>query len=230
MAGSFRLYAEPAGDLQLTVRPRLESWDAVGHPSQVALGQFVDHVEAVLAPVRSVDKPWAVLLVVGLSESVQLTSGGHDLDNYAFPIARRLGHAAIASMHVHKRRGTSLIGLETALPTAEPDRAGPCARRKLCLGDDEAMEGGARRPGLSGRSAAGTAWSAADASGVPRQPGAQLDHAVEAGDRCPRRHPRAPPATPFLTVRRPGGVARSASDAGRCDWLEGRDRRLVEER
>jgi hypothetical protein len=49
----------------------------------------------------------AVELVVGFSDGVALTDGGHDLDSYLFPVAQQLGPqrvAAIFGRKIHGRR------------------------------------------------------------------------------------------------------------------------------
>jgi hypothetical protein len=62
------LYRRPAGRMPLSVGPQLASWDRGGSPSQVRLGQFLDHAEAVATPAMAMeDGPFAVELTVGLS-------------------------------------------------------------------------------------------------------------------------------------------------------------------
>lgn len=81
--------------------PVLESWNASGHADQLRLSAFLDHVEA---SVTGIPKSHAVLeLHVGLPVSRSLTSGGGDLDNYLFPIARRLGPARFDAVFASKR-------------------------------------------------------------------------------------------------------------------------------
>ena len=62
------------------------------HPSQVKLARFLAHVDAIAGPVlATVSGRVAAELIVGFSDGVSLTDGGHDLDNYLFPVAQRLG-------------------------------------------------------------------------------------------------------------------------------------------
>ena len=69
----------------------LESWNAANHPDQLRLRDHLDKVAAQLG-VQS----WTTL-VLGLPEPLSLDSGGRNLDNYQFPVARRL--ALTASPH-----------------------------------------------------------------------------------------------------------------------------------
>lgn len=86
-----------------------------GHPDQVRLAQFLDHVEAVLEPdVSAIDTPLALRYDVGVPPERERFGGG-DLDNYAFPVARRLGPGRIASFRVSKRTGgTSTVAVGPA--------------------------------------------------------------------------------------------------------------------
>jgi len=102
------VYEEPSGlPVVLHVPPRLASWDAKGHPSQVALASYLDALEAGLGPLPAASRGRrAVKLSVGLG-SLPLTTGGRDLDNYAYPVAARLGAASIAAMFVEKHPGSA---------------------------------------------------------------------------------------------------------------------------
>jgi len=85
-------YRRPAGGVPLHVAPELASWDIAGSHGQVRLATFLDHLESVAAPLISqTSGPLVVELTVGLPSEVPLTSGGRDLDNYLYPVARRLG-------------------------------------------------------------------------------------------------------------------------------------------
>ena len=87
-------FAKPdAGMTALEIAPRLASWDAAGHPDQVALRAFLDHAEALFAPhLAQLTGPRALRLDIALPEHVELLDA-HDLDNYAFPLAARLTQA-----------------------------------------------------------------------------------------------------------------------------------------
>lgn len=113
------LYRRPAGRMSLSVGPQLASWDRGGSPSQVRLGRFLDHAEALAAPVMATgDGPFAVELTVGLSDHLPLTGGGRDLDNYLFPLAQRLGAMRIAAMFGKKVHGSSFLSIALAEPGA----------------------------------------------------------------------------------------------------------------
>jgi hypothetical protein len=104
------LYRRPTRREGLSVEPRLASWDVAGSPGQVRLGDFLDHAEAVAVPmIAAVDGLLAVELTVGLRGELALTDGGRDLDNYLFPLARRLGPARIAAMFGRKVHGPSSL-------------------------------------------------------------------------------------------------------------------------
>ena len=94
-----RVYCRPVGVMRQSVRPQLASWDRAGHPSQVRLGRFLAHVDAIAGPVlATVSGRVTVELIVGFSDGVSLIDGGHDLDNYLFPVAGRLGPQRIAAI------------------------------------------------------------------------------------------------------------------------------------
>ncbi|MEU6325507.1 hypothetical protein [Streptomyces sp. NPDC047009] len=102
------LLSPPAlAPVRLLVPPVLESWDAAGHPSRQRLGAYLDCVAA-LAPQAVVadGAPLALVLDVGLSREVALTSGGRDLDNYLFPLARRFGAGRFDAFFARKRHAT----------------------------------------------------------------------------------------------------------------------------
>jgi hypothetical protein len=51
MADMAMVYRRPVGVMRQSVKPQLASWDRVGHPSQVKLGRFLAHVDAIAGPV-----------------------------------------------------------------------------------------------------------------------------------------------------------------------------------
>src|SRR5690606_32912578 len=98
-----KVYRRPTDVVGLAVQPQLASWDKVGHHSQVSLEGFLAHVAAVAAPMMATaGELLAVDLTVGLPDTVPMTGGGRDLDNYLFPVAQRLGPARIAAMFGRK--------------------------------------------------------------------------------------------------------------------------------
>jgi hypothetical protein len=85
----------------------LESWNAADHPDQRRLRSYLDEVEALInACVPATSDHLALELIVGLRKTVDLLSGGRDLDNYVFPIARRAGPNADASAGNRRRSVT----------------------------------------------------------------------------------------------------------------------------
>jgi len=51
----------------------------------------------------------AAELIVGFSDGVCLADGGHDLDNYLFPVAQRLGRERVAAVFGRKIHGPSSL-------------------------------------------------------------------------------------------------------------------------
>src|SRR6266576_4809443 len=115
------VYRRPVGVMRQSGKPQLASWDRAGHPSQVKLGRFLAHVDTIARPVlAAVGGRVAAELIVGFSDGVSLTDGGHDLDNYLFPVAQRLGPERVAAIFGRKIHGPSSL----AVGPAQPDMAG----------------------------------------------------------------------------------------------------------
>ena len=97
-----RLFDRPSAQpIVLPVRPVLASWDASTSPSQKRL---VTYLETVRSLVDLGGGSGLVLeLVVGLPEEVSLDAGGHDLDNYLYPVAASLGPARFDAVFASKR-------------------------------------------------------------------------------------------------------------------------------
>jgi hypothetical protein len=118
------VFRRPTNPVALAVPPALESWDAADHPSQARLAAFLDRVETVAAPdVADVAGRVAFELVVGFDAAVPLDSGGRDLDNYLYPVARRLGPLRLAAAFGRKAHGPSTLAVGPA--EAEPAVAPP---------------------------------------------------------------------------------------------------------
>ena len=116
-----RVYRRPASAMRHSVKPQLASWDRAGHPSQVKLGRFLAHVDAIARPaLASVSGRVAAELIVGFSDGISLIDGGHDLDNYLFPVAQRLGPERLAAIFGRKIHGPSSL----AVGPAQPDTTG----------------------------------------------------------------------------------------------------------
>jgi hypothetical protein len=121
MTGMAMVYRRPAGVMRQSVKPQLASWDRAGHPSQVKLARFLAHVDAIAGPVLArVSGRVAAELIVGFSDGVCLIDGGHDLGNYLFPVAARLGPQRVAAIFGRKIHGPSSL----AVGPAHPDTPG----------------------------------------------------------------------------------------------------------
>ncbi|MEU4826864.1 hypothetical protein AB0H37_33735 [Actinomadura sp. NPDC023710] len=114
------MYAIPQTGQRLGVQPRLASWDATGHPSQIRLKKFLSEAEKMYRPqLNQLPDPLALRLDVGLTGTTPLLDQ-HDLDNYLFPLSTRLSRAtgrAFASVWGIKRHSPdSRLGVTTAIP------------------------------------------------------------------------------------------------------------------
>ncbi|WP_236654566.1 hypothetical protein, partial [Streptacidiphilus anmyonensis] len=96
----------------------LESWDAARHPAQQRLRMYIASVIPLFPEVANHDgAPLALALSVGLEDHIALTRGGHDLDNYLFPLARAFGAHRFSVFFAHKRHaGTSTLTIGCASP------------------------------------------------------------------------------------------------------------------
>ena len=113
------VYRRPAGSMRHSVKPQLASWNRAGHPSQVKLARFLAHVDAIAGPVLAASSGRVVAeLIVGFSDGVSLTDGGHDLDNYLFPVAQRVGPERVAAIFGRKIHGPSSLAVGPARPGA----------------------------------------------------------------------------------------------------------------
>jgi hypothetical protein len=119
------LFSPPAATpVRLSQPPVLESWDASGHPNQQRLRAYLDSVAALVDPALTVGGTHlALALDVGLADRIALTRGGHDLDNYLFPLARRFGAGRFDAVFARKRHAAfSTIAVGPATPPGA-DRA-----------------------------------------------------------------------------------------------------------
>src|SRR5262245_66058728 len=67
------VYRRPVGVMRQSVKPQLASWERAGHPSQVKLGRFLAHVDAIAGPVlATVRGRVAAELPMGFSDDVSL--------------------------------------------------------------------------------------------------------------------------------------------------------------
>jgi len=193
------VYRRPVGVMRQSVKPQLASWDRAGHPSQVKLARFLAYVDGIAGPVlATVSGRVAAELIVGFSDGASLIEGGHDLDNYLFPVAQRLGPERVAAIFGRKIHGPSSLAVGPAQPdTAEATpqfstrMAGSYERRewKQKLHDRLAVQAATIDPGPVGLKIALTTG-----------PGRKLGQPLEAAHRClrpragRRPHPAVPPA------------------------------------
>lgn len=113
---SFRFYERPTGKvLELSVAPRLASWDAGVHSSQIALKEYLQAVSELVEAPTLPDSGLALMLSVGLEAGVDPTGGGRDLDNYLFPLAQHLGSQRFDSVWGRKAPGNSSITVGSAV-------------------------------------------------------------------------------------------------------------------
>ncbi|MFF7208973.1 hypothetical protein ACFZAU_00375 [Streptomyces sp. NPDC008238] len=112
------LFSVPGGERELPEQPVVESWDAAGRPGQVRLRSFLGTVVELVGPTMSErDGDLALALTVGLDDKIPLTRGGHDLDNYLFPVVRALGPGRFAAVFARKHHAPcSTIAIGPALP------------------------------------------------------------------------------------------------------------------
>jgi hypothetical protein len=113
---------------ELDTHPVLESWNRKDHPDQIRLLAFLDSVERAVSDQVDRPHPWAVVVHIGLPERTALQRG-HDLDNYLFPIARRLGAQRIQGIYGRKRTAASShIGITSAVPVEAARPSDICVR------------------------------------------------------------------------------------------------------
>jgi len=104
----------------LPTAPVLESWEKTDHPDQLRLHAYLDQVETLIGASVPVSSGHIALeLTVGLQGGAALASGGRDLDNYLFPIARRIGPQRLDAVFGRKlHAATSTIAAAPATPVS----------------------------------------------------------------------------------------------------------------
>lgn len=151
-----RVFALPEGPaLEVSLTPRLESWERHDHPAQAALREFVGHVRELVDPVIARTRgELAVRLDVGLPETVD-PFWERDLDNYLFPIARAMPERVVSVWGTKARGARSSVRVELAVEVAGPvgwhefgvartpgsDRYWKAAVRRAVLGAEELPAG-----------------------------------------------------------------------------------------
>ena len=105
-ANGFALYSSPRGSpALLSLDPRLASWEKKGHPSQIRLRAFLEHLDLVGAPqVVATTGPLAIRLDVALPEQIDLLDE-RDLDNFVQPICQVYPQDRLVSVWASKRHG-----------------------------------------------------------------------------------------------------------------------------
>ncbi|WP_198344201.1 hypothetical protein [Mycobacterium dioxanotrophicus] len=115
-----RWFARPENDaLQLRVAPRLAAWDAAAHPDQVRLREYLIDTEDLLAASK-VPGPWTLRLDVGRRADRDLLDQA-DLDNYAYPLAKRLLDGELVSVWCTKEHAAhSYVRVDSAREVIGP--------------------------------------------------------------------------------------------------------------
>lgn len=115
-----RWFARPENEAeQLRFIPRLASWEKADHPEQVRLKAYLDDTADLLAPSR-VEGPWALRLDVGFPAARDLLDAA-DLDNYAYPLARRFQDVNLVSVWCTKQHDErSFVRIDAAREVPAP--------------------------------------------------------------------------------------------------------------
>ena len=115
-----RWFTRPENDpQQLRVAPELASWDSKGHPDSIRLRAYLDDTAA-LVESSKVQGPWALRLDVGRPLDRDLLDKA-DLDNYAYPLAKRLHDSDLVSVWCTKQHNArSYVRLEAAREVPQP--------------------------------------------------------------------------------------------------------------
>lgn len=105
--------------MQLRIPPELDSWDRNDHPATIRLRAYLDDTEALIGSSKILG-PWALRLDVGRPPLKDLLDKA-DLDNYAFPLAKRLRDADLVSVWCTKQHGAhSCVRLAAAREVPAP--------------------------------------------------------------------------------------------------------------
>jgi len=111
--------------LTLRTPPQLECWNKADDPAQRRLQDYLNDTQSLLTPALIHDGAWALRLDVGLPANRDLLDMA-DLDNYLFPLAKRLSGASrenttLVSAWCTKQHSTqSLVRIEPARETTVP--------------------------------------------------------------------------------------------------------------
>ena len=113
-------FACPTGEaLRLRTKPEVDQWETASHPAKVRLEAYLDDTEDLVGETR-IDGPWALRLDIGVPTGKDLLDKS-DLDNYAKPLARRLGNDQLVSVWCTKAHNeASFIRIEPARERPAP--------------------------------------------------------------------------------------------------------------
>ncbi len=116
-----RWFARPESEaLQLRHTPRPACWEKADHPDQKRLQAYLDDTHHLLSDSR-VDGLWALRLDVGAPATRDLLREVADLDNYAHPLAHRIGDSSLVSVWCTKKHdGQSFVQIEAAREVCPP--------------------------------------------------------------------------------------------------------------
>ena len=133
------VFAMPEGRrFRLGLRPQLESWERKDHPSQARLRAFVAHVRELIDPIaKDVQSPLALRLDVGLDQASD-PMWARDLDNFLFPIARKLPPQYVSIWGTKGRAQDSFVTVGPAHSVAPP--AWPTHHVPRCLASEKAWK------------------------------------------------------------------------------------------
>ena len=115
-----RWFACPEGDaLRLRKEPEVDQWERALHPAKVRLEAYLDDTEELIAESR-IHGAWTLRLDVGRPAGKALLDKS-DLDNYAKPLANRVGDSGLVSVLCTKSHNdASFVRLESARAKAAP--------------------------------------------------------------------------------------------------------------
>jgi len=118
-----RWFARPEGSaLRLRKQPEVDQWETAGHPALIRRDEYLDDTEDLIMPARLAEGPWALRLDVDLPSGAALLDE-YDLDNYAFPLAKRLNDPDLVSVWCTKAQGGgSFVRLEAAREKSTPQQ------------------------------------------------------------------------------------------------------------
>jgi hypothetical protein len=118
-------YRQPGVEpVELTVVPRLASWERKDSPEQVRLAAYLEHMRVVFErAAEEVEGPLAAELSVGLPERVDLLVHS-DLDNFLEPLARVVGPRVCSWWARKSHAANSRFAVGPAVRTSEDELVG----------------------------------------------------------------------------------------------------------